>query len=107
MIAIAFIPNPENKLFVNHKDSNRANYEISNLEWVTAEENVIHGYKYGKASNKGSKNGFSKLTEVLVLEIRRKRESDKISYQKLAEMYNVSYGCIAGIIKKNNWKHIL
>ncbi len=31
---------------------------------------------------------------------------NKLTYQKLAEMYNVSYGCIAGIIQRTNWKHI-
>ena len=69
-------------------------------------ENDKHAYKYGNASNKGSKNGFSVLTEEQVLEIRKKRIENKMTYQKLAKMYNVSYGCIAGIIQRTNWKHI-
>lgn len=106
LIAEAFIPNPESKSYVNHKDSNRSNNSLENLEWVTFEENVKHGYIYGNASNKGSKNGFSILTEEIVIEIRKKRQEEKISYQKLAELYKVSYGCIAGIIQRTNWKHI-
>lgn len=106
LIAIAFISNPDNKEFINHKDSNRGNNKIDNLEWVTKQENVIHGYKSGFASNKGSKNGFSKLTEEKVLEIRKRREQEELSYQTLAEIYNVSYGCIACIIQRINWKHI-
>ena len=35
LIAVAFIPNPDNKEFINHKDSNRANNRLNNLEWVT------------------------------------------------------------------------
>lgn len=42
LIAIAFIPNPENKLEVNHIDSDRSNYAISNLEWCSSSENHIH-----------------------------------------------------------------
>lgn len=106
LIANAFIPNPDNKLYVNHIDSNRENNSLNNLEWVTFEENVKHGYESGHASNKGSNNGFSVLTEEQVLEMRRKRENDKLSYQQLAAHYNVSYGCVAGIIQRKNWKHI-
>lgn len=48
LIAQAFIPNPENKPYINHIDSNRANNDIKNLEWCTQSENLKHGYKYGK-----------------------------------------------------------
>ena len=106
LIANAFIPNPDNKIYVNHIDSNRENNSLGNLEWVTFEENVKHGYELGYASNKGSNNGFSVLTEEQVLEMRRKRENDKLTYQQLAAQYNVSYGCVAGIIQRKNWKHI-
>ena len=40
LIAQAFIPNPENKLEVNHKDLNRSNNAIDNLEWTTHKENM-------------------------------------------------------------------
>ena len=106
LIANAFIPNPDNKLYVNHIDSNRENNSLNNLEWVTFEENVKHGYELGYASNKGSNNGFSVLTEEQVLEMRSKRENDNLTYQQLATQYNVSYGCVAGIIQRKNWKHI-
>ena len=105
LIAIAFIPNPLNLPFINHKDSNRQNNDIPNLEWVTKQENVIHGYKSGFASNRGIKNGFSKLTEEQVLEIRKKK-TEGFTHQQLANIYNVSYGCISGIIQRTNWKHI-
>lgn len=46
-VAKAFIPNPDNKPFVNHIDSDRYNNHVYNLEWVTASENIRHGYEHG------------------------------------------------------------
>lgn len=50
-----FIPNPQNKEQVNHKDGNRGNDFVENLEWVTQSENIQHSYdKLGrKAAYKG------------------------------------------------------
>ena len=44
LVAKTFIPNPENKPQVNHKDYCRTNNNIENLEWVTASEQAIHKF---------------------------------------------------------------
>ena len=46
-MATHFIPNPENKLEVNHIDGNKQNYSLSNLEWVTSSENAQHAHDTG------------------------------------------------------------
>ena len=47
LLANHFIPNPNNLPQVNHKDGNKLNCDLDNLEWVTVQENVIHAYKNG------------------------------------------------------------
>ena len=42
MVAMTFIPNPENKPNINHIDGNRQNNNVNNLEWCTQQENIQH-----------------------------------------------------------------
>lgn len=45
IVGKVFIPNPENKPEINHKDGNKANNHVSNLEWVSVSENKKHRYR--------------------------------------------------------------
>ena len=57
IVAEAFIPNPKNKPWINHKDSNRSNNNLDNLEWATPTDNQYHAWSEGKRSNTKSSSG--------------------------------------------------
>lgn len=63
LVAEAFIPNPENKPQVNHKDGDRLNNYIKNLEWATSSENNAHTWSAG-----GKKNTKSSAGEKFIYE---------------------------------------
>lgn len=56
LVAEAFIPNPENKPCINHKDGNKHNNKKDNLEFCTYSENLEHAWKYGLRKARRSKN---------------------------------------------------
>ena len=101
LVAELYVPNPENKPQVNHKDGNKQNNSAKNLEWVTNMENRKHAVK-NLLHLSGESCPWSKLNEEKVLQIR----SDKVLTQKqLAEKYNVSISTIRDIKKRKTWKN--
>lgn len=65
LIAEAFIPNPEKKPFINHKNGIKTDFSIQNLEWCTQSENQLHAYRTGLQIGygvSGEKAGKARLT---------------------------------------------
>lgn len=59
LLAEYFIPNPNDLPQVNHKDGNKLNNDLDNLEWVTVQENTIHAYKNGLINHVSGKDHFN------------------------------------------------
>lgn len=73
IVAEAFIPNPDNKATVNHKNGNKQDNRLENLEWATQSENVKHSYDVLKRPvNKNWQGKFGKDNpkSCLVLQIK-------------------------------------
>jgi hypothetical protein len=103
LVALHFIPNPDNKSEINHKDGNKLNNLINNLEWCTRSENALHAFQLGLRNNKEEKSPNRKLNIQQVFEI-RELLNKKIPHKIIAEKYKVSHHCIANINTKRTWK---
>ena len=92
------------KLQVNHKDLDRTNNKLSNLEWVTNRENTIHAWDNGRVSFKGEQCGQSILTYDDVLQI--KKLKGVVSGAELGRRYGVHSSAIYLIFANKNWRHV-
>ena len=110
LVAMTFIPNPDNLPQVNHKDEIRDHNCVDNLEWCTVLYNQRYGHRRERSSisSTGEKNARAILTEDQVKEIRRTYiPGDKeFCKRRLSEKYGVTYVTISKILQKKLWKHV-
>lgn len=107
LVANAFLDNPQNLVEINHKDGDKSNNHINNLEWSTRQKNIKHAFDNGLNSNVGSRNGRSIVNEEDVITIRKRKadgEKFKFVYNDYKDIMTKSgFHCIWYY---NNWKHI-
>lgn len=110
LVAEAFIPNSNNKETVNHKDGNKLNNCVDNLEWADRSEQMYHAYKLSlKKSVQGAENTQSKLTDEQVKEIRKSyvRYSKEFGTVALAKKFNVTNRVIGLIVRNLSYKNVV
>ena len=108
LVAAAFIQNPENKPCVNHKDSDKTNNNVNNLEWCTHKENIRHAIDSNRMdwtkAKRGSEHGMAILNEEKVLAIKRALKFKTI--KEVSIIFDISYNLTYMIAKEKNWKHV-
>lgn len=104
LVAAAFLGPCPKGLEVNHKDGDKQNNQISNLEYLTRGENIRHAVAAGRFPM-GERHYLAKLTEEKVREIRLKLAEGR-SMLSLSKEYGVSI-CPIDLIKRGlTWKHV-
>lgn len=105
LVAQLFIPNPEGKSEINHRDGNKLNNHVSNLEWATRSENMCHAVDTGlKVAPQGEDSPNAKLTTEQVLYIRANPLNLKC--YELAEMFGVCVTKISAVQLGKTYKNV-
>lgn len=108
-VAETFIPNPENKPEVNHKNGDKNKNDVSNLEWATSSENIQHAYQNGLILPKyGTDNHVAKLTKCDVIYIREHYIPRDKEYgaRALARKFGIDHTCILDILHDISYANV-
>lgn len=105
LLAEMFIPNDDKSLEVDHKDNNRLNNDISNLQWITHADNVSKiPFEIKSKCRKGERNGRAILNEEDIIVIRRMYK-DGMSVMEIAREFGRGWTTINHVIKGETWKN--
>ena len=106
LVAECFLEAKEGNVFVNHKDGNKSNNRVDNLEWCTMKTNNIHAVQTGLRNPvKGESHPQSKLTEKNAIEIIRLLNQG-INCTQIGKRFSVDRKTIADIKNGKTWKHL-
>lgn len=106
LVALAFLGEPPEGYQVNHKNGDKADNRLSNLEWVTPGENTRHAMKHLGIDVRGANNGMSKLTAEEVLEIRRLHATGDYTQRELARQFGISFQHANALVLRRFWQHL-
>lgn len=98
LVAAAFIPNPENKPYVDHIDGNRKNNHVENLRWVTGKENALYGGERHKFRKQIAAAKTAAIHPARAAEY-KKLLADGCSLREVARRYNTSHSAISRAVK--------
>ncbi len=107
LVALAFLgPGPDGYQ-VNHKDGNKQNSLLANLEYITVSANTLHAYHVlGVGHLVGTERWNAKLTDEKVRQIRARWRVGDISNRQIAAQYGVSEQTIGRIVNGFAWQHV-
>jgi hypothetical protein len=105
LVADAFLGRIPAGFEVNHKDGNKDNNGVDNLEIFTSEANLQHAREHGLIPMRGEASHLAKLTEREVREIRLARANGERA-AAVAARFGICERSVYGIWAKSTWKHV-
>jgi hypothetical protein len=105
VIAEVFIGPIQPSQEVNHRDGNKQNNRIENLEIVSRQENIDHAVRTGLIANKGELNSQAIITDETAAAIIADHAAG-MGYKRLAKKYEKKWGQMRYIASGKGWKHL-
>lgn len=95
-----------NGLCINHKNGKKDDNRPSNLELVTYAANTRHAYRIGLHSQRGERNAGHKLTNEVVVSMRRLFATGRFRQIQLAKRFGVAFQTVSKVVKGQRWTHV-
>ena len=105
LIAEAFIANPDGLPVINHKNGNKLDNRIENLEWCTQAHNIQHMIDEGLHSGRGGTHWNARLNEEIVRKMRSLRKAGR-SVNEIARQFGVKANTASSAISGVTWAHV-
>jgi hypothetical protein len=109
LVAEAFLGERPKGYQINHLNSNRHDNRVGNLEYTTPKGNQRHSWQTTarQPPHQGERTHFAKLTDANVIEIRKMRAWDGLTYAEIARHFNTKPANVWHICAGKTWKHLL
>ena len=107
LVALTFIPNPKHLETVNHKNGNKGDNSVKNLEWMSRLDNVRHAWRTGLAKPRyGVNNPANVYSEEQIHRVCQLLEVGYLNHRQIAEICGVNVTLIRDIKFRGKWKDI-
>lgn len=104
LVAMAFLDNWSSELDVNHKNGDKHDNRLENLEMCTHSENVLHAYNTYLRNDSGENHLNAKLNTEEVWQIKLLHHLWGFSQHRLAKQFHISQSCISDVIRNKSYK---
>lgn len=95
-VAETMLGQPQPGLVVNHKDGNKRNWHVSNLEWITQRANVIHAHE----------NGLTNATPLMIVRQIKRYLDEGLTVKEISTLCNVNYQTVFDIKTGRRHAHV-
>lgn len=102
LVAQHFLPNPNNLPQVNHKDCDKSNNAVSNLEWCKRGDNIDHAHAMGRMKKRTENADINILTVEQVIELYTSVKRDGIGISTMARYLNIPRTTASSIMNKRS-----
>lgn len=105
IVALTYLPNPNNKPYVNHLDHNKANNSVENLQWCTHLENIRHDWSMGRRRALTSEQAAKTNNWARVERIRQLYATGRYTQVEIGKLMGIPQPTVSVIVRNKQWRN--